>query len=277
MQARPSPANDASPGAFAALLRRFRQSRRLTQEQLAGDAEISTRHLSYLETGKAQPSREMVLLLCSALELELRDRNLLLGAAGFAALYRVSPLNAPAMQPVQRALDLILLRQEPFGAVVMDRTWNLLRWNQGAGRIFQRFLPDLGQAQGGMNRNMAHALFAPHGLRQSLLNWEEVAALLLERLQREIALHPEDSHRRALQAELLSLGPPPARLVHPGAPALPFVPLHLRRDGCELRLFSLLTSLGTPLDVTAAELVIESFFPADGESEALLHAWAQAG
>lgn len=271
-----TPAPPGGAAVFGALLRRWRCSRRLTQEQLAGDAEISTRHLSCLETGKAQPSREMVLLLASALELELRDRNVMLGAAGFAALYRASSLDAPEMQPVQRALELQLRQQEPFGAVVLDRAWNLLRWNQGAQRLLQRFLP-AETPDPLVLSNLGHALFAPGGLRPFVVNWEEVAALTIERLHREIAMHPHDDDRRALREALLAYDQVPARLRSSSAHAvvLPFVPLHLRRGDDEVRMLTTLTTLGTALDITAAELTIESYFPADAASEALLRRWAQ--
>jgi transcriptional regulator with XRE-family HTH domain len=120
---------------FGGLLKRWRTTRRLSQEQLALDAEISTRHLSFLETGKSRPSREMVLLLASALELELRERNVMLTSAGFAAVYTSSALESLEMAPVRRAIDLLLERQEPYGAIVFDRAWNVVRMNGGAQRL----------------------------------------------------------------------------------------------------------------------------------------------
>lgn len=254
--------------AFGPLLRRWRGSRRLTQEQLAQQAEVSTRHLSCLEAGKASPSREMVLVLASALDLELRDRNVLLGAAGYAAVYRSSPLEAAGMAPVRHALDLMLRQQEPYGAVVVDRLWNVLRMNDGARRTFTGFLPGL-PSDPRVASNVLHAVFSPEGLRPAMVNWESVAAATLERLEREIALHPEDDARQTLRDELLAY--PGARKVARTADQLggmePFIPVHLRRHDLELKLFSTLTTLGTPIDVTAQELVIESWFPADEASD----------
>ena len=122
-------------GGFGQLLRRWRVQRRLSQLDLAVEAEISTRHLSFIETGRAQPSREMVLLLARALDVPLRDRNDLLTAAGYAAVYRESSLAAPAMAQVRRALDFILRQQEPYPALVLDRHWNVLRVNEGSARV----------------------------------------------------------------------------------------------------------------------------------------------
>lgn len=265
-----------SQPAFGLLLRRWRGSRRLTQEQLADQAEVSTRHLSCLESGKASPSREMVLVLASALELELRDRNVLLGAAGYAPLYRASPLQAAGMAPLRHALDLLLRQQEPYGAVVVDRLWNTIQLNEGARRLLLAFLPGT-PSDPRVSSNVLHALFSPEGLRGCVVNWEEVAAASMERLHREIALNPEDTERQELRDALLDYPGVPERMGLAGLTGglEPFVPLHLRLKGQDLRLFSTLTTLGTPLDVTAQELVIESWFPADAESDAFLHALAE--
>lgn len=261
----------SAPASFGPLLRRWRQTRRLTQEQLSHDAEVSTRHLSCLEAGKAAPSREMVLVLASALELELRERNVLLGAAGFAAVYRASALEAVTMAPLRRAVDLILAQQEPFGAIAVDRLWNVLQWNQGAMRLFSRFVPAPPQDPRVMG-NALHALFSPEGLRDSVVNWEAVARFTLQRLHQEIALNPDDPERNALREALLAWPGVPARfrLVELSALADPVLTLHLRRGADEVRLFTTLTSLGTPLDVTAQELIIESYFPADAATERFL-------
>lgn len=266
----------APASSFGPLLRRWRGSRRLTQEQLAEHAEVSVRHLSFLESGKSRPSREMVLVLCSALELELRERNVLLGAAGFAPVYRASPLEAAGMAPLSRAVDLLLRQQEPFGAVVVDRLWNVLRWNQGALRLFGALL-DRPPADPRVATNVMHALFSPDGLRPWVVNWEPVARFSMERLHREIALNPEDEERRALRAELLAWPGVPERLAVSDLRERvePFLALHLRKGALELRLLSTLTTLGTPLDVTAQELVVESYFPADAESERVLRRLAE--
>lgn len=265
----------ATAADFGGLLRRWRGSRRYTQEQLAEEAEISTRHLSCLENGKASPSREMVLILASALELELRDRNVLLGAAGFAPLYRASPLEAAAMTPLRAAVTLLLRQQEPYGAVLVDRLWNVLQWNQGALRLFGHLLGGP-PADPLVATNVLHALFSPDGLRPYLVNWEQVACYTMERLHREIAQNPDDEERRALRRALLVYPNLPERLRSSDLQAGvdPFLSMHLRRGPLELRLWTTLTTLGTPLDVTAQELIIESYFPADAESERVIREMA---
>ncbi len=243
---------------------------RLTQEQLAEDAEVSTRHLSCLERGKARPSRQMVLVLASVLELELRDRNVMLGCAGFAPVYPSSALESLAMAPIRRAIDLVLKQQEPYGAVVIDRLWNLLQMNEGAARMLAAFWPTPPEDPR-VSSNVLRALMHPNGLRPRVVNWVEVAAFTLERMDRECALHPHDEQRTALRDELLSY--PGVEALRPEGPAsasAPVATIHMRFGATEVRLFTMLTTLGTPMDVTAQELAIESYFPADAESEAWL-------
>jgi transcriptional regulator with XRE-family HTH domain len=254
---------------FPTLLRQWRTARRLSQEQLASDAELSPRHLSCLETGKARPSRGTVLVLASALELELRERNVLLGSAGFAAVYSSHGLDSLSLAPVRRAIDLMLAQQEPFGAVLIDRCWNILRANGGATRVFGAFPTDMSHpAIGG---NLLRATFHPAGLRPWLVNYAEVATLALDRQRREVALHPTDAARRALLDDLLAT-PDTAALPALAAPSGPIAILHLRRGDLDLRLFTTITTLGTPLDVTAEELRLETFFPADDPTERWLRA-----
>jgi transcriptional regulator with XRE-family HTH domain len=242
---------------FGRLLKQWREQRRLSQEALADDAECSTRHLSFLESGKSAPSREMVLVLASALDLPLRDRNVLLGAAGFAAVYRESPLDADAMAPFQRALDVILAKQEPYGAVVFDRGWNVIQMNRGALALFGRFPQATSDPKIAMN--LVRSLFHPDGLRRHVVNWREVAALTFERLELP-----------ALREEIMGYQDVPRDLFKTGYGGGPFVTVHLKNGADEVRLFTLLTTLGTSLDVTAQELTIESYFPADADSERYL-------
>ncbi|MCU0658381.1 MAG: helix-turn-helix transcriptional regulator [Polyangiaceae bacterium] len=247
---------------FARLLRQHRTRRRWSQEQLGLEAEVSTRHLSCLETGKARPSREMVLLLARVLDLELRERNLLLTHAGFAPVYPSTPLEGVAMEPIHRAIDLLLSQQEPYGAVLLDRCWNVLRVNEGARRLLGAFL-DPERVPAALLGNLMRATLHPEGLRPFIENWSEVAPIALERVERAYQMHPDDEERQALRDEIR--GYPGVsgfeRRLQPGA--APVAVLHLRRGPQELRLFTMLTTLGTPLDVTAQELVIESLFPAD--------------
>lgn len=254
---------------FGPLLKRWRQSRRLSQEQLALDAEISTRHLSCLETGKAKPSRDMVLLLSSALELDLRERNAMLGSAGFAAVYTTSGLESLSMAPIRRAIELMLSKQEPYGAVVVDRVWNVVEVNQGAVKMMQRFMPEPPEDPR-IAGNVIRATMHPTGLRHSIVNWVEVAVLLLERMDHECAVYPHDEERKALRDEIR--GYPGVATLELPVPAAgtgaPVARVHLKRGEHEARLFTMVTTLGTPLDVTAQELAIESYFPADEATEA---------
>jgi transcriptional regulator with XRE-family HTH domain len=264
---------------FASLLREWRSARRLTQEALAERAEVSVRHLSFLETGKANASREMILVLANGLDLPLRERNLLLGAAGFAPAYRETSLDAPAMVPVRRALDHLLAQQEPFPALVLDHRWNVLRLNLGAQRLFARFvLPHAPPRL--VLENLAHAVFHPEGLRRCVVDWPAVAVACAERLHREVAADTSESGPRALRDAVLAYPGLPKRALQPALNADPPVtlPLRLRApDGVEAAFFTTLTTLGTPLDVTAEELRIESYFPLDDATDALMRKLALAG
>lgn len=252
---------------FGGLLKRWRTTRRLSQEQLAFDAEISTRHLSYLETGKSKPSREMVLLLASALELELRERNTMLSSAGFAAVYTSSGLESMEMAPVRRAIDLILAKQEPYGGIVVDRVWNVLRINEGAGRLLMRFLPEAAERPE-LAANIVKSSLDPEGLRPYIVNWVEVATFALERLERECMMFPTDEARQALRAEVRAYpGVDVLRPFDTQSAGEPVSLVHLKRGGDEARLFTMITTIGTPLDVTAQELAIETYFPADEATE----------
>lgn len=256
---------------FGPLLREWRLARRLTQQELAERAEVSGRHLSFLETGRAGASREMVLVLANALDLPLRERNLLLGAAGFAPVYRETSLDAAPMLHVRRALDHILAHQEPFPAMVIDREWNVVRLNGGAQRLFARFIVPLNPPPIVLT-NLAHALYHPEGLRHVIVDWAFLAAAIAERLHREAAADPSVGPR-ALRDAVLAYPGIPDRLRQPRLLDAPPValPICLRAvDGVEAHFFTTLTTLGTPLDITAEELRIEAYFPLDDATEALM-------
>lgn len=261
---------------FPTILRRWRAARATTQAQLAAEAEISTRHLSFLESGKARPSRQMVLLLSSALDLELRDRNTMLLSAGFAPMYGETPLDDEAMSPVRRAMALVLNQQEPYGAIALSRRWEVISLNQGAARLFAAFLPDP-LPDPIIAQNLVHAMFHPEGLRPVIVNWEELCWSFIARLHRETELAPEGRGHAALLAELSRYPDVPSRGSLRDLSPQPFLTVHLRRPPYDLRLFTVLTAFGTPLDVTAQELTIETFFPADEPSDAQLRQMAEGG
>jgi len=258
---------------FGTQLRSWRTARRISQEQLAGRAGVSTRHLSFVENGRAKPSREVVLALAGALDVPLRERNALLTAAGFAAVFAASPLAADELRHLRRAIDHILAQQEPFGAVVVDGHWDLLQMNQGAQRVFQHFLPTTSEGAAAA-KNLVLGIVHPGALRPYIVNWEEVAGPLIARLHREISARPADESLPRLLASVLACPDVPAewRVPAPGKAATPFLTVHLRSPTLEVRLFTMLTSIGTALDVTAEEVHIESYFPADDESERRLRA-----
>jgi len=253
------------------MLRTFRQRIGMSQERLALDAEVSARHVSFLETGRSSPSREMVLLLSSALELPLRARNELLGAAGFTPLYAERDLEGPDLAWVKKAIDHVLNAHEPFGAVVFDRAHNILRMNAGAMRLFGwvsegRSIPPEVQL------NLLRAVLHPEGLRPLIVGWEELARQLLIRVRRDAAHRPTEA-LSALLADV-SAYPGVADLLSTSesqhAEGLPMGVVHLRRGSIDMRLFTMVSMIGTPLDVTAQELAIESYHPADRETEELL-------
>lgn len=244
----------------------------MSQERLANDAEISTRHLSCLETGRAKPSRQMVLVLGSALELGLRERNALLEAAGFVAAYRDEPLDAPEAASLRRAVDLVLSGVEPNGAVACDRVFNVLQMNQGAARLFAAFV-DLSTAPPEVVSNVLVATLHPLGLRPHIVNFDEVAALTLDRTRREAARAGGDEAVRLVMDRIAAIPDLPRPNV-PVAPG-PFVTVHLRKGPLEARLFTTIATIGTAIDATAEDLRIETYFPADDATARLVKALAE--
>lgn len=268
-------ASTASANAFGPLLRRYRTQRGLSQEKLALEAEISTRHLSCLETNKAAPSRTMVLLLGSALDITLRDRNALLEAAGFVAAYRDEPFDAPDAASLRHALDIMLKAMEPNGAVAVDRAWNILQMNSGAVRLMSAFI-DLANAPPDVLKNVLVATLHPAGLRPAIVNWDEVAAFTIERARREVQRTPEDARVQEMRAYLDAIPDLPRGRVPPAPPGGPFLTVHLRKNGLEARIFTTISTIGTPIDATAEEIAIETFFPADDATATLLRSMAAA-
>jgi transcriptional regulator with XRE-family HTH domain len=249
------------------LLRQWRERRGMSQLGLAAEAGISARHLSFLETGRAQPSRDMVLLLCRVLEVPLRSRNELLAVAGYAPIYRETALDAPEMAQVRRALGFMLRQQEPYPAMVLDRHWNILMTNDAMGRVMGLFLdPAAASAVG--SPNAMRLSYHPRGLRPFIVNWEATAAAFVQWLHRDL-LRTGDAETRQLLDELLSYPDVPGQLrtLDLDAPAVPFLAIELRKDDTHLRFFTTLASLGTPYDITLHELRVESFFPADETTE----------
>lgn len=249
------------------LLRYWRTARSLSQLALAHEAEVSPRHLSFLETGRARPSRDMVVLLSNVLDVPLRERNAMLLAAGFAPVYRESRLDAPELGAVQTALQAILRQQEPFPAVVMNRHWDLLQGNQAAERFFGLLLDGHTVPE---PMNVVRLMFDPQGLRPYVSNWEAVAETLLQRIHREAVGGVPDAATDRLLDEVLAYPDVPRQLrrLNLAAPSVPVIPICFRKGKLAFDYFSAVTTLGTPQDVTLQELRIEAFFPADAATEA---------
>lgn len=264
------PENDQRES-FGNGLRSWRGLRGLSQEMLAERAGISARHLSFLETGRSRPSRETVLVLGQALELPLRERNALLEAAGFASEFRETDLGAPEMQQVNRVLGWILNGCEPNGATVLDRTRDILRHNRGW-RNQMEALVDLEAVFEGRAPNSLTLLFHPLGLRNVLDNWEDVARTELSRLHAELRAAGRDDAVEALLSELLVYPDVPREWLLPAAeaPTRLVLPMHVRTPIGPARIFSTITCIGTPRDVTLQEIRIEALAPSDPESEEIL-------
>ncbi len=235
----------------------------MTQQHLSEAAEVSTRHLSCLETGKATPSRQMVLLLGSALDLPLRERNALLLAAGYAPAYAARDLDGPELAQVRQVLGFLMKQAEPYGAIVADHRWDLLMMNRPMRAMMQWLL---GEVPSGVN--LMHLTFDPHGLRPFIRNFDALAPLMIDRLVRE-ADAQVDGGLHTLVDELLAYPGTQQGWRRPDLDRAPpiLVPLHLAHAGVELSLFTTLTTLGTALDVTLQELRIEMYFPADDASD----------
>ena len=264
-------------GGFGGRLRWWRERRGLSQLDLAGDADTTQRHLSFLESGRALPSREMILRLAAALDLPLRQQNALFLAAGFAPAWRESALSAPELARVESALGYMLAQQEPYPAFVLDRRWTILRANAGAARLAE-FLAGPTPAPADEPVNLAVALMSPDGLRPFIVNWEEVAGYFLRGVQAD-ALEDGTPETAALLARLLAVPGAPARskVPLPDEGQAPVLVIHFRRGDTSLRLFTTLATLGTPHDVTLQEIRIECFFPMDDATASVFRAWAEKG
>ena len=259
----------ARPGATTVgpLLQWWRRARNLSQLALANEADVSPRHVCFIETGRTRPSREMVLRLADTLAVPLRERNALLLAAGFAPVFHESTLSAPDLEPVRLAIGAILRQQEPFPAVVMNRHWDIVDRNEAAAVFFTWLLDGRTPP---VNSNVIRLMFHPEGLRPSVSNWEAVAHGLVARLHREAVGGVIDDEGRDLLREVLAYQGVPKRFAVPdlSAPLLPVLPVRFSHRSLDFNYFSAVTVLGTPQDITLQELKIEAFYPADSATGA---------
>ena len=250
-------------------LREWRQRRRLSQLDLALEAEISTKHLSFLETGRSQPSREMVLHLAERLDVPLRERNILLVSAGYAPVFPQRPLGDPALQPARKAVELVLKGHEPYPAIAIDRHWTLIAHNAAVPPLLASADAALLQPPVNVLRLSLH----PKGLAPRIANLGEWRAHLLTRLRQQIDVTADGELVKLLDE--LSAYPAPGGAKAPRATvsedyAGVVVPLRFVTDAGMLSLFSTTTIFGTPVDITLSELAIESFFPADAATAEIL-------
>jgi transcriptional regulator with XRE-family HTH domain len=248
------------------MIRAWRSSRGKSQLALAVEAGISTRHLSFVETGRATPSRQMVLTLAEHLDVPLRERNSLLEAAGYAAVFRETPLEAAVMTEVRAALHHILKASEPNPTLIVNRRYDVLLANDAAVELLSFFAP----VWKGRN-NMARKLLSADGLRPSVVNWGQVASHIVRRLRAELATGTRDAEDEDLLELVIGaqveVGEPPVPTTR--SPSI-LIPVTLRRGDVEIDLFTTITTLGTPLDITLQELRIETLFAANEESRAAL-------
>jgi transcriptional regulator with XRE-family HTH domain len=252
------PASQLRP--FGEHLRTWRQRRRMSQLDLASEADISTRHLSFVETGRAAPSREMVLRLAERLDVPLRERNALLVAAGYAPMYRERALDDPALGAARAAVQLILRSHEPYPALAVDRHWNLVAHNA----VVPRLLAGLDPALLAPPPNVLRLSLHPQGLAPRIVNLGQWRHHLFERLRQQVHA-TGDPQLQALEQELRGYPVPPGadRTRLEGEVLGIAVPLRLRTPAGELNLISTTTIFGTPVDVTLQELALETFFPGD--------------
>jgi transcriptional regulator with XRE-family HTH domain len=267
--------NDHQSKTFGTILKQWRNRRSLSQLDLAVTSQVSQRHISFLESGRAKPSQKMVLQLATVLEIPLRHQNLMLSMAGFAPIHTETDLSAPEMISISKALDFILRQQEPYPAIVIDRYWNLLLANNGATRLLNMFIePDKLQTLFCIDGkiNLMRVTFDPQGLRPFIANWEELVGYLLQRVHREANSSIESEQSTLLFDELIS---------YPGVAEIwscsnhspqndLILTTHFKKHDLDLRFFATISTLGTPYDITLQEMRIECLFPADEMTE---HNW----
>jgi transcriptional regulator with XRE-family HTH domain len=247
------------------LLQEWRRRRRLSQLALATGSAVSARHLSFIETGRARPSREMVLHLADRLDLPLRERNRLLLAAGYAPVFGEHRLDGAELQQVREALARFLAAHEPYPAIVVDRGWNLVLANEPIGLITEGVAPELLEPPANALRIALH----PGGLAPDILNFADWSGHVLRRLRRQVEL-TEDADLARLYDELAGYPDVVTDAAEVPAGDEILLPLRLRRGDRELSFFTTVAVFGTALDVTLAELTIEAFYPADAETAAAL-------
>lgn len=256
------PDSDHRSGLFPALLKHWRRQRGLSQLDLALAADVSARHVSFLETGRSTPSAAMVLRLAATLGVPLRHVNGLLRAAGHGPIYDETEAAVPAA--VSEALELLKAHHEPFPLIVMDRAYRVLDLNSGALLLFGALFGGAPVGSGGP-LNLARLTFDPAGAQPLLANFDEVGRQLLWRIQRELLADPDDADLRDLLDELAAMPtvPPDWRQVDLSVPSEPALTVHLRRDELDLRFLTTIVAFQAPQNLAVDQLRIETWLPYD--------------
>lgn len=249
------------------LLKQWRGARGRSQLDISVDTGISQRQISFIESGRSVPSRATLIGIAQALDVPLRERNVLLLAAGYAPLYSDAAWNSDEMKSVGRALQRMLTQHEPYPAIVMDRYWNVLLTNEAAPKFFNGFI-DLSTRPA--PRNMLHLMFDPTAMRPYIANWASLAQALIQRVYREATGHIADPKTRELVKALLAYPEVRPDWQTPEMPnTLPLIPMSFIKNGAVMSYFSLVTTVGTPQTIAAQELRVECLYPVDDETETL--------
>jgi transcriptional regulator with XRE-family HTH domain len=253
------------------LLAHWRDERRMSQLRLSHEAGVTQRHVSFIESGRSQPSREMVLSLARALDVPMRERNQMLLAAGYAPQYRETGLDDDAMAQVRAALHVVLDHHDPHPAVVMNRHWDIVLANAAATAMFAFLMRGTDEAHSAEPANVVRLMFT--ALRPYVANWDQTGETLLQRVHREAVGGVPDPQTARLLSDVLALPGVPDAWRRPDfiSTPLPIVPIAFARGGIEVSYFSMVTTVGTPSDITLQELRIEAFFPADDATA--VHRW----
>jgi transcriptional regulator with XRE-family HTH domain len=258
----------SSDNTFGQLLKRWRSQRNFSQLDLSMASDVSQRHISFMESGRARPSRDMVIKLSLVLDIPLRQQNEMLTTAGFAPIYSEFDLTAPELAPIRRALDCMLRQQEPYPALVMDRYWNQVTTNQGAAKLLGWLLA--GHAvPAEICQNLMKLTLHPKGIKSYVANWNEIAQRLLHRIHRESLAEGPNTQAQTLFNEVLAY-PGIQALWHAPTPEnwhLPLLSITFKKESTQFTFFTTLTTLGTPQDITLQELRLECLFPADDATE----------
>lgn len=253
---------------FGNLLKHYRKLRNFSQLDLAVSSDVSQKHISFLESGRANPSQVMILQLATVLDIPLREQNIMLSAAGFTPIYSESDLSSPEFEPIRKALDFILLSQTHSPVLVMDRYWNLIQTNAISQQLINwlitpQDLQKIFYIDGKIN--LMRLMFHPQGLKPFVANWEEIASHLIKRVYREALTNGYNEQPVKLYQELQTYPDVPQlwKLSNSHTWELPLLTVNFLKDGLNLNFFSAIATLGTPHDITLQELRIETLFPAD--------------